>query len=317
LAVGMLTSPLAAWSQTKYKVIRMPAGLTQVFHIDEQGQFAAVAGNSSVMQLCSTTACKPVTPQRPELSWYAMNDGHTVAGASIDDQGISWAVRKVKGQPAEVLGEGAGTGVSPDGAVIGSLGNYAFVYVNDFQPLRGLGDSWATAHAINRAHVVVGSSKSDVGTNLATKWVDGVPTALGSLPGDTISEAYAINSAGVVVGESFRLDDGAFRRAVRFENGRVKAFKSRSGYHAGAVAINNAGQIVGYMWADGRDNIAGIVEGDELVDLNRRLSQADRARYHLESAGRLNEAGQIAAKAKDLQTGDSVWVRLDPRTSSQ
>ena len=316
MAAGVLISP-QSHAETRFQVVPMPVGLTAVYDMDAKGKVAGVAGTDPALLLCSTARCRPLTPKLPQMSWLAMNDQHTVTGYTVED-GYARAVRKGAGEKTEFLTgdstNGFGLGIGPDGTVVGSIDHNAFIYTDRLQVLFGVEDVGAQAHAVNRHHVAVGSSVTRARwQNVATRWVDGVPESMGMLPGDAASEAYAINDAGVAVGQSTGIGDGFLRRAVRYADGAVQEVKAPKGHDSGLLAINGLGQAVGYLWDKGEVYSAAMADGDVLVDLNLRISEADRARYQLRAAVDINDAGQIAAAAADLQTGGEVWVRLDPR----
>jgi len=178
-----------------------------------------------------------------------------------------------------------------------------------------VGGSHGRAAAVNSDHVIVGESEYAPGLGYhATLWVDGLPTDLGVLPGARYSIAYAVNSSRVAVGTVYDGGQGFLPQAVRFAGGTVQKFRlPNADDYAEASSINDAGTIVGWIQQPSQGvGVAGIVEGDKMVDLNKRLHARDRARYHLYAAAWINNAGQIAATALDLQTGVQLTLRLDP-----
>ena len=80
-----------------------------------------------------------------------------------------------------------------------------------------------------------------------------------------------------------------------------------------AYAVNDSRVVVGTVFEDG-DGWVGFVslDGGRLVNLNRRISEADRARWRIEEATAVDSQGRITATAQDALNLDWRAVRLTP-----
>ena len=161
------------------------------------------------------------------------------------------------------------------------------------QELGTLGGGYSRATAINEAGQVIGSSWTAEEKSHAFLWTDGVMQDLGTLGGDT-SYATDINEAGQVVGEN-RLADGQLR-AFLWTDGVMQdlgTLEYNSNDSTGAVAINEAGQVIGvskwhaFLWTD------GVMQ--ELGD-------------YLSWAVAINEAGQVAGYYYGSGWQASLWT---------
>jgi hypothetical protein len=56
------------------------------------------------------------------------------------------------------------------------------------------------------------------------------------------------------------------------------------------------------------------MEGDAMVDLNDRITEADRALYELISVGGINAGGRVAVTGKRRADGATVVLLLKPRS---
>ena len=124
-----------------------------------------------------------------------------------------------------------------------------------------IGDLNSTAYAINNQGVFTGVSFNfDAYAYQATIWDHGKITHLNSL-GDNngYSQAYAINDLKQVAGVSFSEQNG-FWHAVSWSNGNITDLGTLGGDSSQALAINNAGKIVGC--AQDKDNAQHAVSWD-------------------------------------------------------
>jgi len=149
-----------------------------------------------------------------------------------------------------------------------------------------LGGAQSGAMGINEIGQVVGWAFGIRGDSCAFVWDS--TTGMRELPGD-FSSARAINNQGQIVGWTSTCG-GCQGRAAMWEDGALTDLGP--GY---ALAINNLGQVVGYIW--GRDpmgqdyNRAVLWEGGTMTDLNTLLS--DGSGWTLIGAEGINDAGQI------------------------
>jgi probable HAF family extracellular repeat protein len=110
--------------------------------------------------------------------------------------------------------------------------------------------------SINDQGVITGFSyMDDPNMPVATVWINGRASSLGSVPGDQASEAYATNSSGLTIGSSMRVEHVGdlifiFPTAVLFENGQVTELETliQSGENWELLStedINDSDQIIG------------------------------------------------------------------------
>ena len=306
-----------AFAQTRYRVVPMPLVAAEPHAMNSSGKMLASDSQTGAYFLCTKGACRvlPRDHNYEYRQWEDLNDLGMLTGYKAGPGDKHWAVRMDTSSDGEVqfLTPGGGWAIAPDGAVIGfTRESSAFLYTDHRIDLSGLARS-PRPWAINSHHVIVGTSLTADNREHATMWVDGGPPQdMGTAPGHTESWALAVNDAGVAVGMSrvrYPLNLPA-----RFVDGNVQVILlPRSSDTGEATAINNAGTIVGWFYQPSLNRYAGgIVEGDSMIDLNRRLRRKDAGRYLIVSALRINDAGQIAATAINPQTGIERAVRLEP-----
>ncbi len=305
-----------ASAQARYRVVPMPSAWYP-WSIDTGGKVLGLSKQNHERVLCGKSACNAVLPRRAGYDWWAVNGDHMITG-SVRVGSEMWMVRKAKLQEPDLLTYGVGMGIGADGTVVGeNMWGNPIVFTDHLQTLPGINGAQGSARAINSSHVVVGDSQVTPWpdwTFHATMWVNGAAIDLGVLPGDASSIAYSVNKDGVAVGISYDGSRGIPPKPVRFADGSIQAFTlPHPDDYATAYAINDAGTIVGDIHGlSSGESVAGIVDGDRMVDLNERLVSADRSRYLVFSAGAINNAGQIAGTAFELATGEQMAVRLDP-----
>ncbi len=304
-AVLVLAAQMA-FGQNMYRVVPVHSG--GPFAIDSSGKIL-LGDADAVYYICSKSSCRALPSRHPQTHWRNFNDQGALTGYSDDS-----ALRKDprQGGGAHVITHGYGLAIAPDGSVVGSDDNFrAFLFTDHRIALNGLAGRGTSADGINSRHEIVGRSFVSNRKYRATMWIDGGPPLdLGIAPGHDSSWALAINESGVAVG--FSNDPVHAFQPARFANGSVQVFQLPTSHDWGiARGINATGTIVGFL-ADLESSVAGIVEGDRMVDLNTRLRPEDAVIYNLRTASAINDAGQIAAMHVDRQTGLSMAVRLDP-----
>jgi probable HAF family extracellular repeat protein len=138
-------------------------------------------------------------------------------------------------------------GINPAGRVVGGGKLWTNGVVTE---LGTLGGCCTSAHAINSAGQVVGLSYlPGSGDYHAFLWEKGVMTDLGTLGGT--SDARGINARGQVVGVSARSGTGQGERPFVWEKGVMTELVGLNGGSSGAaLAINAAGEIVGYSYTN-------------------------------------------------------------------
>jgi probable HAF family extracellular repeat protein len=140
---------------------------------------------------------------------------------------------------------GTGRAISAHGEVAGDMNvagfPHAFYYDGTLHDLGTLGGTSSQANGINEADAVVGWAFVASGQAHPFLWTTGGGMQdLGVPPGMTQAYALAINRGGVVVG--YALDGSSQSHAYKWVSGVPQQLDA---FHSGAVAINDAGQIVG------------------------------------------------------------------------
>jgi uncharacterized membrane protein len=315
MAVLTLAAPVA-FAQTMYQVVPLLGSLVDPSAIDSKGKILGYTNNLyGDYNVCDQDTCHTL-PQKGygPPHWIDLNDQSMAVGTGSKNA-RGWVLRKGPHHSggAKFLTPGIARAMAPDGAVVGRTEDYhAFLYTDHRIKLEGLTGRYPDPSDINSSHVIVGSSRAADNRDHATLWLDGgLPQDLGVAPGHTESRAMAINDAGVAVGNSTDPTHGD--QPASFADGAVQLFPLPSGYdHGWAQAINAAGTIVGRMHTASHDSAGFIVEGNQTVDLNLRVSAADAELYFISDATAINDRGQIAAVAIYWQTNRSRAVRLDP-----
>jgi probable HAF family extracellular repeat protein len=138
----------------------------------------------------------------------------------------------------------------------------------------GSGTSSSAGHAINTAGQIAGESETNLLVNSfrvqhAFLYSNGTMQDLGSLAGSGGSSyALGINAAGQVVGNSAH-GGGPGTHAFLYSSGTMSDLGTLGGVNSRAVAINSAGQIVGY--SDNRSIFphthAFLYSGGQMLDL--------------------------------------------------
>jgi uncharacterized membrane protein len=153
----------------------------------------------------------------------------------------------------------------------------------DLGTLSGYRDAAASYLASDGA--VVGTSDNGGGGKLAFRWLGGAMQPLPPLRGYTNSYANRANGGGEVVGSC---SDGPVKfRAVAWSNEAPIGLGPESGKESEALAVNDAGVVVGQC-----NNHACLWRHGKLIDLNTMIGKHSGTVLH--TAVAINNRGQIA-----------------------
>lgn len=137
------------------------------------------------------------------------------------------------------------------------------------------GAAYGAASGINNSGVAVGGSTLNAGNVHAVVWSNGVMTDIGTL-GGTNSAALAISNTGYVVGYSWLHGDNG-RHAFIYSNGTMTDLGAlASSADSRALAVNDAGQAVGYSVV-GNQNHATLWSNGTVTDLGAFSSFGSQA----------------------------------------
>lgn len=254
---------------------------------------------------------------------FGINQSGQMVGASYG-AGLSYATRWVDGQPSMMVALGRGVGSARDindaGVAVGSSpllplgggGSHATMWDGDRTIDLGLaGGRESKARAINNAGQVVGDilinkarpiGNSGLGfyvDTAAVLWSGGQAVELGKLGNAYVSStAVDINGSGQIVGTSKTVNEWE-RRATLWQGNQVIDLGAAGFSASEAVAINNAGQILGNVWTFGEglmppNDTRGVLWDKGLaVDLSQFLDPTLLAEGWLVKASAINNAGLI------------------------
>ena len=228
----------------------------------------------------------------------AVNNQGAVAGRASTGELVVWTDTSVLrlGVQGEI---GA---IADNGTVVGSYrdgtAKRAFAYVNG--RLVNL-DASPNSHAarINVREQIVGHSGGH-----AVLYENGVPRDLGTLGGNG-SSAWGLNDLGLIVGMA---GNASGQPRPFLYDGAMKDLVNAPAY-ATAVAINNAGQVVGV--AEG--SYGFVLDGDEVIRLDTLAPVIEKGWRHLDPKG-INDRGWIVGTARTA-SGDLRAFLLIPRSA--
>jgi probable HAF family extracellular repeat protein len=212
-------------------------------------------------------------------------------------------------------GDSTATAINDAGQAVGyaavsAIVVHAFLYDGGtLTDLGTLGGNLTRAFGINNLGQVVGSASTSSGTH-AFFYDRGKMTDLGTLgSGSTLSWANAINDAGQVVGYANTAD--SFAHAFLYEQGRMRDLGTLGGGYSKALAIDSAGDVVGYSETiPGTSDLhAFLVSGGVMTDLSRLVADTG---WILEAATGINDQGQIAGYGRNPTDHRSHGFLLTP-----
>lgn len=261
-----------------------------------------------------------------------INDAGVVVGHSFDPSYTPVPMLHVHGQTVPLLGLQPGArvkGINNAGIITGNANDQAFRYVNGvvttLLPATPDPSARALAFGINDAGVVVGATTGD-GKPWRTFIAEGTTMHELDIPGESLG--YAINNRGDVIGtlrgpDSHRgflyshgtvvdigdlgsnytvaadiNDAGAIvgqtgSEAFIYEHGSMRSLGTLApGAESFALAINNRGQVVGWVEGEPQQLIPFLWEQGTMRDL-RELVDPAFAWGSYTAVSDINEAGQI------------------------
>lgn len=279
-------------------------GATYATGVNSSGQVVGVAQDADSVYRAvswdSSGALSIISPGNGAA--YAINDAGTIAGEVDEINGTLWSGGV--SQPVGPLNAILFTSISQNGHAAGQnigadlygIYNHAVYYADGVaHDIGAFGDGYAVAEGINDSDQVVGYGMYSRTGQIphAFYYSGGVMTDIGTFGGDE-SEAYGINNSGLAVGTA-QASNGNFL-GFTYANGVMTSlggFGSGDDVSSAAYAINDAGQIVGTVWApDAGDWHAALWQGGQLYDLNTLLGSGG-AGWQLEVGGALSSNGLI------------------------
>ena len=131
--------------------------------------------------------------------------------------------------------------------------------------LETLGGKDSAAYGIGKAGQIVGVSSLKDGTRHAFVEAAGKMTDLGVLPNGKYSVAYAVNGAGDIVGSS---EEGGRQWAVVWRKNAIQKLEQHEeAVGSQARAINDAGQIAGYIRTNENETHAFLYAKSKMTDI--------------------------------------------------
>ncbi len=280
------------------------------------------------------TSVLPVTNSLPNAYASALNDAGQVAGYfsgqffGSTNVAFSWSASgglvllgSIGGnsvQPLAMNSSGQIVGVAEDNSGYSIRRPFTWTASTGIKILGGtsLFDPSGWALAVNGLGQLAGYRSA--GLNLqAYLWAtNGVPTALGFLPGDTSSQANGINDPGTVVGQSWGGTNGTRAFLWNAQTGLSlipvpPAFSNGSKTSVNVKSINNAGVAVGNAAAPGNAlPQAWAWAGGAMTNLNDLIPS--NSGWVLSDAFAVNNSGQIAGSGYFLGQGQP-FLLLPPQ----
>jgi probable HAF family extracellular repeat protein len=173
----------------------------------------------------------------------------------------------------------AGAALRPDGIA------QAFLYDGSLRDI-GTPGIFSEAAAVSDCRKVVGVATFG-GARHAFLY-DGEMHDLGTLPGRTRSSAVDINTAGIVAGNSDTVDGSAPEHAFIYDSGGSAGLQdlgTLGGLSSSAVAVNSAGQVIGFSFTAGDQMRAFRYSGGTMQNLGTLEGDDSSAAFDINDAG--------------------------------
>jgi uncharacterized membrane protein len=174
---------------------------------------------------------------------YDLSPDNQVVGRVLDPslaaKAVFWSRGRVVNLNGSLPAPGEARGISSNGLIAGSLGNFGILWQNGGSvPLIPLAGHIASrAYDVNASGTVIGWSINSVGDATAMRWTGGVRTQLDA----NHSWAFAINDRGQIIG---RRDISTGRQARLWQDGRAVTLPGLGGNFASATNISPRGTII-------------------------------------------------------------------------
>ena len=238
-------------------------------------------------------------PQQEDSQAYGINNSGQIVGWSWNSNNAGHAFLDSGGtmQDLGTLGGTASgaTAINNSGQVVGNSTTttassppaHAFLYSDgSMQDLGTFGGEWSVAYGINDSGQVAGwASYGSSYLGHAFLYSGGTMQDLGTLGTGAYSWAYGINNSGQVVGASY-INSSSTEHAFLDSGGTMQDLTPVGSAGSEALAINNAGQVVG-----NNNGQAFIDSGGTMSDLNGLINPA--LGLVLENATAINDQGWI------------------------
>ena len=135
---------------------------------------------------------------------------------------------------------------------------------------------------------------------------------LGNIPGGVATYVYGVNDADEAVGASGEGTSACpYECAVIWHDGTPTVLQTPAGMGSGAAAINNAGQVAGWVFPDSSIQYTAVVWNNGTPT----LLPAPAPQYIYSYAFSINDAGQVAgyvSESGDVHNEAAVWNGLTP-----
>jgi len=256
-------------------------------------------------------------------------------------QGIYWDISK---HPTAVPKAGALAGISDSNILVGLVGQSdggtaaywtsptsqptLLPYPSQIDcsvPAANNCYSWTTAISPNGKYITGGANLLDVHSSYGLMWINGVQA---SNYGGYEVNASQVTNAGIVIGSSRTEFESPFPpqlfipHAFEWEAGTLTDLGCLPGapagstFESGAAAMNSSGTIVGYSQVADHVYHATMWVNRQIVDLNTALASQLPSGWHLQSAGSINDAGEILLYAANDETGEGAYYLAKPLITS-
>jgi probable HAF family extracellular repeat protein len=202
--------------------------------------------------------------------------------------------------PIYGLSQGGVVSVNGQGQVVSDTTNNASVWQNGALTL--LSSTYSSATALNNTGEIVGAADDVTYNYVATYWLNGHQTSIGTLPGGYYSRALGVNASGDIVGESsgYNASNQWFWHAFFWQNGKMTDVGALpGGMYSRASAVNAGDQVVGWsdFAANNYETHAFSWQNGQITDLGTLPGGTTS------EANAINDSGQIVGSSDSPPQG--------------